>query len=88
MKMDKSVKYLLIALAIIAGVVLVIVVIKYFFDQSSSTQPPVQPGGPPPETSDSIIDTLGNLASDFLGNLFGGKKCDPDNPGFQKEWSL
>lgn len=83
MKMDKSVKYLLIALGIIAGVVLIIVVIKYFLDQSGGTQPPGPTLDPGNNTNTSLVDSLGNFVNNFIGGFFGSA-CDKNNLGFQK----
>lgn len=80
--MNKTVKWLLIALAIIVALVIIILAIKYFMDQSANnnTQPPV----PPVQTGNVITDALSALFSgSFLTNLFGGKKCDPNRPGYQ-----
>ena len=80
--MNKTVKWILIALVIVAALALIIVAIKYF-SQPAATQPPV-PGGPPPGPANSIIDILGGLFSGgFFNNLFNGKKCDSARPGFQ-----
>jgi len=80
--MNKTVKYILIAVAIIAALVLIVLAVKYFMDQSAANnQPPVTP----PTTGNLIADAFGSLFSgNFFQNLFGGKKCDPNNNCHQK----
>lgn len=80
--MNKTVKWILIALAIIAAIVLIIIGIKYLLEQSAPPAPAPPPAGGP---SNAIVDALGALVAG-LGGLFGGaKKCDPARPGFQKD---
>lgn len=81
--MNKTVKYILIAVAIVAALALIIFGVKYFIDRSSPSPAPTPAPGSPTNT---IVDILGGLfAGGFFGNLFGGgKKCDPNNNCYQK----
>lgn len=81
--MNKTVKWILIAVAIIVAVALIIWAVKSF-SKGNGAQPPSLPSGPPAGPADGIADVLGNIFnSNFWNQLFAGKKCNPNNPGFQ-----
>lgn len=81
--MNKTVKYILIAVAVIAVIAFAIWGIKSYLDSRVPTTAP--PAGPPyPTTGNTITDILAGLFSGgFFTSLFAGNKCNPNNPGFQ-----
>lgn len=84
MKINNTVKWILIVVVILAALALIAWGIKYYLD-SRAPVPAPQPGGPPP-AGNSIIDILGNLfTGNFFSNLFSGNKCDPDSPCYTKK---
>lgn len=83
--MNKTVKWILIAVAIIAGIALIVVLILNF------NKPAVQPPNTNPNSNPSgnIVNVLLQNASNFIKNIFGGSggnmappACQAANPGF------
>lgn len=79
--MNKTVKWILISVAIIIGIAIIIYAIRSFFPQPVAPGVPPPPGGPAQVNPiDAIISGLGG----WLQNLFTGNQCDPQHPGYTK----
>lgn len=85
--MNKTVKWILIAVAALVVIAGIIFAITYFSKKASAPPPP--PNQPKPPVSTDILNILGGLFSgDWFKNLFGSgfnfglPKCDPSRPGY------
>jgi len=83
MKLDPTVKIILIVFVVIVALVVLYFIFKPSVQQPAA--PPVYGTVPPATASPNIVDILGGLFSG-IKNLFGGGMgpvgCDPRNPGY------
>lgn len=87
MKINKTVKWILIAVLIIAVLAFLIYLITHWGGQN---QPPPAPGTPPAPGAGIASILSGFFSSDWVKNLLGGNKnpemgdpaCNKNDPGF------
>lgn len=83
--MNKTVKWILIAVAIIAVIALIIVLILNFSKPAVTPAPGPSPAPGPGNAIQNILSQL--FSSNWITNIFGGSSmaapaCQPNNPGF------
>lgn len=79
--MNKTVKWILIVVAIIVAIAIIIYAVRSFLPQYP---PPGTPPGPPPPPPGNVLDSLISGLGPWIQNLFFGNQCDPARRGFQK----
>lgn len=84
--MNKTVKWILIVVAIMAAIALIIVLIMNLSKPAIPANPNPPAGPPSPGTGiQNILSSI--FSSDWIKNIFGGGNmappaCQPNNPGF------